>query len=261
MRRVMMAVAVVAAFATTAAAEVKSKKVEYKFDGVAFAGQVYWDDASKDKRPGVLVFHEWWGLDAHAKAKAEELARLGYVAFAADMYGDGKVVEHPQDAGKMATAVRANADVWRGRAKEAYKQLTDFELTDAKRTAAIGYCFGGTTALQLAATGADLKAVSTFHAALPAFKPEEAKVIKAKVQVHHGAADTFIKPEAIEAFKKALTDAKVDLTFQEYKGVVHSFTVKTADDKKIDGMKYDKEADEKSWADTKKLFDEAFGKK
>lgn len=261
MSRFLAAAAVAVAFAAIASAEVKSKKVEYKFDGVTFAGQMYWDDASKDKRPGVLVFHEWWGLDGHAKKVAEEWAKLGYVAFAADMYGDGKVVDHPTDAGKMATAVRANADVWRGRAKEAYKVLTDFEFTDAKRTAATGYCFGGTTALQLAATGADLKAVSTFHAALPGFKPEEAKAIKAKVQVHHGAADTFIKPEAIEAFKKALTDAKVSLDFHDYKGVVHSFTVKGADDKKIEGMKYDKEADEKSWAATKKLFDDAFGKK
>lgn len=261
MTRTLMAMAVTLMATTLASAAVKSKKVEYKFDGVTFAGELYWDDASKDKRPGVLVFHEWWGLDGHAKARAEELAKLGYVAFAADMYGDGKVAEHPTDAGKMATAVRANVDVWRGRAKEAYKVLTGSELVDATKTAAIGYCFGGTTALQLAATGADLKAVSTFHAALPGFKPDEAKAIKAKVQVHHGEADVFIKSEAIDTFKKALTDAKVNLDFHGYKGVVHSFTVKDADARKIDGMKYDKEADEKSWAATKKLFDEAFGKK
>jgi dienelactone hydrolase len=257
----LLALAVVAVVAAAAPAAVKSKKVEYKYDGVAFAGELYWDDAGKDKRPGVLVFHEWWGLDAHAKAKAEELAKLGYVAFAADMYGDGKVVDHPTDAGKMAGAVRANVDVWRGRAKEAYKVLTADEHVDATKVAAIGFCFGGTTALQLAASGADLKAVSTFHAALPPLKADEAKAIKAKVQVHHGAADAFIKPEAVEAFKKTMADAKVDLDFHEYKGVVHSFTVKGADDRKIEGMKYDKEADEKSWAATKKLFEETFGRK
>ncbi len=261
MSRFAVAAVLIAIGGSAAFGAVKSKKVEYKFDGVTFAGELYWDDASKDKRPGVVVFHEWWGLDAHAKAKAEELAKLGYVAFAADMYGDGKVVDHPTDAGKMATAVRANVDVWRGRATEAYKVLTGFEFTDGTKTAAIGYCFGGTTALQLAASGADLKAVSTFHAALPSLKADEAKAIKAKVQVHHGADDKFIKQEAIDAFKKALADTKVSLDFVDYKGAVHSFTVKDADARKIDGMKYDKDADEKSWAATKTLFAEAFGKK
>jgi dienelactone hydrolase len=113
----------------------------------------------------------------------------------------------------------------------------------------------------MAATGADVKAVSTFHAALPKLKEDEAKAIKAKVLVNHGADDKFIPQEAIEAFKKTLGEAKVSLDFREYKGVVHSFTVKGADDRKIDGMKYDKDADEKSWAATTKLFEEAFGKK
>jgi len=260
MRRFVMAVAVLTACTAIASAEVKSKKVDYKYDGVSFAGVMYWDDASKDKRPGVLVFHEWWGLDGHAKAKAEELAKMGYVAFAADMYGEGKVVDHPTDAGKMATAVRSNVDVWRGRAQEAYKVLTADEHVDAKKVAAIGYCFGGSTAIELAATGADLKAISTFHAALPPLKADEAKAIKAKVLINHGADDKFIPQKAIDDFKKTLGGAKVDLDFREYKGAVHSFTVKGADDKKIDGMKYDKDADEKSWAATKKLFEEAFKK-
>jgi dienelactone hydrolase len=253
-------VAVFAAFASPAFAEVKTKKVEYKFDGVTLVGHLYWDDASKEKRPGVLVVHEWWGLDDHAKAKAEELAKLGYVAFACDMYGDGKVVDHPTDAGKMATTVRANNDIWRGRATAALKVLTDSELTDAKRCAAIGYCFGGSTCFQLVLGGADLKAIATFHAALPNPKPEEAQKVKAKVLVCHGEADKFIPEKAIADFKKAMTDAKVSLDFQSYPGVVHSFTVKGADAKKIDGMKYDKEADEKSWAAMKKLFEETLKK-
>ncbi|MCU0702936.1 MAG: dienelactone hydrolase family protein [Fimbriiglobus sp.] len=260
MTRMLVAVAVIAGLGGSGMAAVKSKKVEYKYDGVTFAGELYWDDAGTGKRPGVLVFHEWWGLDAHAKAKAEELAKLGYVAFAADMYGDGKVAEHPTDAGKMATAVRANVDVWRGRAKEALKVLTADEHVDATKVAAIGYCFGGTTAIQLAASGADVKAVSTFHAALPKLKDDEAKAIKAKVLVNHGADDKFIPAEAIAAFQKAMADAKVSLDFREYKGAVHSFTVKTADEKKLDGMKYDKDADEKSWSATKTLFAEAFKK-
>jgi dienelactone hydrolase len=253
-------VAALGVIASPALADVKTKKVEYKFDGITFVGHLYWDDASKEKRPGVLVVHEWWGLDDYAKMRAEMLARMGYVAFACDMYGDGKVTEHPDDARKMATLVRNNVEVWRGRAKEALKVLTDFELTDAKRCAAIGYCFGGSTCLQLAASGADLKAVTTFHAALPAIKPEEAKKITAKVQVHHGADDGFISAESIAAFKKTLSEAKVSLDFQEYKGCVHSFTVPGADKHKIPGMKYDRDADEKSWAAMKKLFADQFKK-
>lgn len=252
--------AVVVALGTTAFAAVKTKKVEYKFDGVTFVGHLYWDDASKEKRPGVLVVHEWWGLDDYAKMRAEMLAKMGYVAFACDMYGDGKVVDHPTDAQKMTGMVRANVDVWRGRAKEGLKVLTDFEFTDAKRCAAIGYCFGGTTCLQLAATGADLKAVSTFHAALPKLKPEDANKIAAKVQVHHGADDKFIPAQAIADFKKAMDEAKASLDFKEYPGCVHSFTVPKADSHKIDGMQYDKKADEESWAAMTKLFEETLKK-
>ncbi len=264
MRRFVAALALVIGLGGIAAAAVKSKKVEYKFDGVSFIGNMYWDDNTKEKRPGVLVVHEWWGLDDYAKMRAEQLAELGYVAFACDMYGDAKSVEpskdHAKDASEMSTAVRKNADVWRGRAKEAHKALAEFEFTDSKRTAAMGYCFGGSTAIQLAASGADLKAIVTFHAGLPKLKDEDAKAIKCKVLVCHGADDKFISAESIEAFKKSLETAKVPLDFQEYKGAVHSFTVKGSEAHKIEGMKYDKDADEKSYASMKKLFEEVFKK-
>ena len=232
MRAILLSLAVLFGSAAMAQAEVKTKKVEYKFDGLTFIGHLAWDDAATEKRPGVLVVHEWWGLNYYAKMRAEQLAKMGYVAFACDMYGEGKVVDHPKDATAMATSVRKNVDIWRGRAKEALKVLTDFEHTDKTRCAAMGYCFGGSTALQLAASGADLKAVVTFHAALPKLTADEAKAIK----------------------------AKVSLDFREYLGAVHSFTVKGADDHKIDGMAYSKEADEKSWAAMKALFEEVFKK-
>ncbi len=260
MRAMILGAIVLFGSATVANAEVKTKKVEYKFDGVTFVGHMAWDDAINDKRPGVLVVHEWWGLNDYAKMRAEQLAKMGYVAFACDMYGAGKVAEHPTDATAMSGAVRKNVEVWRGRAKEALKVLTDFEFTDKSRCAAIGYCFGGTTALQLAATGADLKAVVTFHSALPKITPEEAKAIKAKVLVCHGADDKFIPAEAIAAFKKTMEEAKVPLDFQEYKGAVHSFTVEGADKHKLPGMAYNKVADEKSWASMKALFAEVFKK-
>ncbi len=258
--RILFSLAVLFGSAAVACAEVKTKKVEYKFDGVTFIGHLAWDDASKEKRPGVLVVHEWWGLDDYAKIRAEQLAKMGYVAFACDMYGNGKTVDHPDNAREMSGAVRKNAEVWRGRAKEALKVLTDFELTDKSKCAAMGYCFGGSTALQLAASGADLKAVATFHAALPKFTADEAKTIRGKVLVCHGADDKFIPAESIAGFKKALGDAKVSLDFQEYKGAVHSFTVPGADKHKIPGMAFNKEADDKSWASMKALFADAFKK-
>jgi dienelactone hydrolase len=243
-----------------AAAAVKTEEVKYTFDGVEFVGLVAYDDGSTAKRPGVLVVHEWWGLNAHAKERAKMLAQEGYVALACDMYGAGRTTEHPTDAQKMANAVRANVDVWRGRAAAALDVLKKHPMVDATKLAAIGFCFGGSTALQLAYAGADLKAVVTFHAALPTPKPAEAKAIKAKLLVCHGAADKFVPDESIAKFRTAMSEAGVPLTFEAYPGVVHSFTAPEADKVGNPGMKYDRAADEKSWASMKKLFAETLGK-
>ena len=194
MTRGAIAMAVTLTAAGAASAAVQTKTVDYEADGVQLKGFLAYDDAAKDKRPGVLVFPEWWGLNDYAKTRARQLAEMGYVAFAADLYGDGKVIDvaHPQDAQKMATALRMNVKAWRGRAEAALKVLTGQPNVDASKVAAIGYCLGGSTALQLAYAGADLKAVSTFHAALPAPTAEEAKAIKGRVLVNHGADDKFI---------------------------------------------------------------------
>ena len=247
--------------AAPAVAAVKTQTVEYTYAETKLKGFLAYDDAVKEKRPGVLVVHEWWGLDDYAKMRAEMLAKLGYVAFCPDMYGDGKATEHPKEANEMASSVRKNVKVWQGRAAAGLKVLAEQPQVDATKLAAIGYCFGGATALQLAYTGADLKAVVTFHAALPAPSDAEAKAVKGKVLVNHGADDFFIKPEAITAFKAKLEAAKVPLQFESYPGAVHSFTVKGADKKEIKGMAYNAEADEKSWAAMLKVFGDVFGKK
>jgi dienelactone hydrolase len=242
-------------------AAVKTEVVEYEHAGTKLKGFVAYDDAAPGKRPGVIVFPEWWGLNDYAKDRAKQLAGMGYVAFAADLYGDGKVIDiaHPQDAQKMAGTLRANVDAWRGRAGAALKQLTARPNVDASKVAAIGYCLGGSTALQLAYTGADLKAVTTFHAALPTPTPAEAMAVKAKVLVCHGDADSFIPAKAIADFKAALTGAKKSLDFVGYPGVVHSFTVPTADKVGNPGMKYDKTADEDSWKRMTALFRQELG--
>ncbi len=241
-------------------AAVTTKVVEYEFDGIKLKGFLAYDDAVKEKRPGILVVHEWWGLNEYAKDRCKKLAELGYVAFAVDMYGDGKTTEHPDDARKMATMVRENVKVWRGRAEAGLKQLKAQPNVDADKIAAIGYCFGGSTCLQLAYSGADLKAVATFHAALPKPTEAEAKAIKARILVCHGDADFFIPPEAIKAFREALDGAKVNYEFKGYPDVVHSFTVPEADKVNIKGMKYDKAADEDSWKRMRALFRDTLGR-
>ena len=173
----------------------------------------------------MLLVHEWWGLNDYARERARQLASLGYVAFAADMYGDGKVTEHPQEAGQMAAEVRKNVDGWRKRARLALEVLTKQPTCDATRLAAIGYCFGGSTVLQLAMDGADLDAVVTFHGALGVPTPEEAKRVRGTILVCHGAQDSFIPETTIQEFRGALDAANVDWSMVYYANSKHGFTV------------------------------------
>jgi dienelactone hydrolase len=255
-----MAATVLAASAAPAA--VVTTVVDYQHDGAKLKGFLAYDDAVKEKRPGVLVFPEWWGLNDYAKDRAKQLAELGYVAFAADLYGDGKLIDiaHPEDAAKMAGALRANVTSWRGRAAAALKELTANPRVDATKIAAIGYCLGGSTALQLAYSGAELKAVATFHAALPTPNADDAKAIKGKLYIAHGGADAFIPMKAIDDFKRPLDAAKVKYTFESFPGVVHSFTVPDADKANNPGMKYSKAADAKSWKEMQALFKDTLGR-
>jgi dienelactone hydrolase len=177
------------------------------------------------------------------------------------MYGGGKNTEHSKEAGQMATEVRKNVKNWQGRAVAALKVLRDQEQTDGKKLAAIGYCFGGSTALQLAYTGADLAAVATFHAALPVPDEAQAKAIKARILVCHGAADTFIPEATAVKFRQALDTAKADYAMLYLGGAKHSFTVPGVDKKGVPGLAYNAEADRRSWGAMLMLFEEAFGGK
>lgn len=247
-------------FAAVADAAVQTKAIKYQ-DGVTeCVGFLAWDDAVEGKRPGVLVVHEWWGLNDYARNRAKELANLGYIAFACDMYGEGKTIDHPKDAGEMAGKVRANVESWRKRAQAGLGVLTSQPQCDASKLAAIGYCFGGSTALQLAYAGADLDAVATFHAALPTPTDAEAKAIKARLLICHGANDTFIPETAINAFKSGLDKAGTKYEFVSYPGAVHSFTVPDAGKHGNPGMQYQEAADKDSWDRMTKLFAETLKK-
>src|SRR5437660_846006 len=245
-------------FVASAQAAVQTKNITYKHGDLECRGFLAWDDAVQGPRPGVLVVHEWWGLNDYARGRAEQLAKLGYIAFAADMYGEGKTAAHPKEAGEMASKVRANVQDWRKRAATALDVLMAQPQCDKTKLAAIGYCFGGSTALQLAYSGADLKVVVTFHAALPAPTAEEAKQIKAAILVCHGADDKFIPAQAIRSFRDALDKAGVEYEFVSYPDTVHSFTVPDADKHHIAGMKYNKSADEDSWKRMVELFAKKF---
>ena len=246
--------------AASVEAAVQTKQVTYKDGNLECHGFLAWDDAIEGPRPGVLVVHEWWGLDAYAKRRAEMLAKLGYIAFAADMYGEGKTVNHPKDAGEMAGKVRMNVEDWRKRGLAALNVLTSQPQCDKTKLAAIGYCFGGSTVQQLAFAGTDLKAVASFHGGLVQPTPEQVKAAKAEILICNGADDTFIPAAAIKSFREALDKGAAKYEFISYPGAKHSFTVPEADSHGVDGLKYNKEADDKSWADMLKLFKAKLGK-
>ena len=238
--------------ATSLSAALKTETITYQHNGTTCKGYLAYDDSIAEKRPGILVVHEWWGLNDYAKKRCDRLAEMGYVAFAADMYGNGKVTEHPDDAKKMMAEVRKNVDAWQGRAKAALEVLKKNEHVNPNKVAAIGYCFGGATVLQLAYSGADVLAVVSFHGALPAATPEQAKAIEAKILICHGAEDTFIAEDDIKTFRSVLNQAGADYQMIYYGGATHSFTVPNVE-KRIPGLKYNAAADHRSWRDEESL--------
>ncbi len=241
-----------------AMAEVRSAAVAYKDGDENLTGYLYWNDAVEGKRPGVLVVHEWWGLNEYAKSRAQQLAELGYVAFAVDMYGGNRVTSHPKQAGEWMKATVSNLDNWRRRAQTGLAKLRSLSMTDNRRLAAIGYCFGGATVMQLAYAGADLDAVVSFHGSLPLPNGNEAQNISGRVVIEHGNDDAFVPPERVEAFKAAMNDAGVNLVFNGYDGVVHGFTNPDAGRFGIDNLRYDEAADEASWRSMLQTFNAVF---
>jgi dienelactone hydrolase len=241
---------------------VKSKTIEYTHEGTTLKGQLYWDDAAKGKRPGVMVVHEWWGLNDYAKGRAEMLARLGYVALAADMYGQGQMTTHAPEAKGWMEQITANVDAWRGRALAGLAALRAQPQVDPARVAAIGYCFGGATVMQMAYAGADLSGVASFHGSLPPAPQGLAPgSIKPKVLAAHGAADTFVPAERVQAFQKGLEDAGAVWEFVTYGGTKHSFTNPEAAKAGMEGMAYNQRADRRSWELLQSFLKEVFQEK
>ncbi|HUI08132.1 MAG TPA: dienelactone hydrolase family protein [Verrucomicrobiae bacterium] len=246
------------ALAASAQAALHTEPVEYKHGGTTCQGYLAYDTAVKGKRPGVLVLPEWWGLNDYAKRRAGMLAQLGYVAFAADMYGDGFNTTSPDEAGKHAAEFRTNRALMRERVTAALDVLRKQKLCDPKRIAAIGYCFGGTCVLELARSGADIAGVVSFHGGLSTPNPADAKNIKCKVLVCHGANDTFESPDEVTAFQKEMREANVDWQMNVYGGAVHSFTNPDSGKFGIPGVGYNERADKRSWEAMRAFFAEIF---
>ncbi len=252
-----------AAMATPAAEpDVRGEEIAYEIDGVQLNGYLAYDAAREGARPGVLVVHEWWGHNEYARRRARMLAEMGYTALAVDMYGDGKYAEHPQDAQKFMMEIVSDLDLGVERFRAAHQLLDGHETTDASRTAAIGYCFGGAIVLHMARLGDDLAAVASFHGDLISRTEVEPGGIAARVLVLHGADDPFVPAEQIEAFKAEMDAVDADWRFIAYEGAKHSFTNPdaTANGEKF-GMplEYQRQADEQSWAELETLLTESFG--
>jgi len=238
-------------------AEVIGQEVSYQRGDTVMKGYVAHDDAIKGKRPGVIVVHEWWGHNDYARQRADMLARLGYIALAVDMYGDGKIANHPEDAGKFAGAVKKDMNVAKERFQAALNLLNAQSSADSSKTAAIGYCFGGGLVLEMARMGVDLDAVVSFHGSLGTASPAQSG-IKPRILVFNGAADPFVKPEQVAAFKKEMDAADANYEFIEYPGVKHSFTNPDADKfgQKFNlPLQYDAAADKASWQAMLEMFE------
>jgi dienelactone hydrolase len=258
MKKILLALPVLFLFQLPAEAAVKTEIVTYKVGNKTFKSFLAWDDALKGQRPGILVFPEWWGVNEYAHKRAQQLAGMGYVALAADMYGDGKTTEHPDEAGAMAGAIRKDIKEWEARAHAALKVLHDNPMVDGKKVGAIGYCFGGSTALQLAYSGGDVAAAVSFHGGLMVPDDKQIKAIKAKILICHGAADSFIPEETALQVRNALEKGHVDYEMQYYGGAQHSFTNPDVDKKGMKGMAYNANADHRSWTAMTRLFQEVF---
>jgi dienelactone hydrolase len=248
-------------------AKIVSRAVSYEHSGAKLEGWLAYDDAQATivrKAPGVLVIPEWWGLNDYPKNRAEQLAKLGYVAFAADMYGKGVVTTDPKKAGELAGQFYGKP-LMAERAGAGLEQLLKTGLVDASRVAAIGYCFGGTTAQALAFSGAPLAGIVSFHGNLIAPSAQAAAKNKSRLLICHGAVDPFISKEQIDAFLKAVNDAKLDYQFISYAGAVHAFTNPKADEAArsagLNGIGYNAAADRRSWEHMKVFFAEIFAPK
>ena len=256
------AVIALLSFVSLANAEVKLEEIEYSHNDTKLTGYLAYDDSKSGKRPGVIVVHEWWGHNDHARNRAKMLAEAGYTALALDMYGSGKLTNHPKKAGELMNAAFSNWVNSQARYNKALDILKRHKTVDATRIGSIGFCFGGAVSIKMAKGGADLKGIVGFHSALPMEPAITKNSMKAAVLIINGSEDGFLKPQKVAEFSEDMFKANVDFTYMNLKGVKHSYTNPQADEfaKKfnIAALQYNKKADEHAWSAMLKFFERVF---
>jgi dienelactone hydrolase len=239
---------------------VKEMNISYGGDNTTMNGYVAYDTSIDTRRPAILIIPEWWGLNEYPKMRARELAKLGYIAMAMDMYGNGLTTDSPSTAGKLATPFYTDPQKAKARIDAALVALKSYQQTDTAKIAAIGYCFGGGMVLNAARLGEPFKGVVSFHGSLVG-TPANKDLLTAKILVCHGADDPFVKKEEVDKFKKQMDSIKADYTFKTYPGAVHAFTNPKATEVGKQWnipIAYNAAADSASWNDMKQFFDKIF---
>jgi dienelactone hydrolase len=256
--RILIPILLTLGAALTAQAQIHTETIEYKQGDAVLEGYLAYDASLKGPRPGVLIVHQWKGLTDYEKKRAEMLAKLGYNVFALDIYGKGIRPQSSQEAGAQAGKYKSNRELMRARAQAGLAVLQKHELTDPKRVAAIGYCFGGTTVIELARNGAGIAGVVSFHGGLDSPHPQEGRNIRCKVLALQGADDPFVPAKDLAAFEDEMRQAKVDWELVKYGGAVHSFTEREAGNDPSKGAAYNEKADRRSWEAMQQFFAEIF---
>lgn len=246
------------AFTMNLKSEIITKDIEYTEGGTTLMGYLAYNNNNTESRPGILIVHQWKGLTEYEKMRARQLAELGYVAFAVDVYGKDIRPTSSEEAGKQAGKFSSDRNLLRERVKAGLEEIKKQEFVNVNNIAVIGYCFGGGAALELARSGADIKGAVSFHGNLTTPNPLDANNIKCKISVQHGAIDPNVPEEDVIAFKKEMEDAKVDYVLTEYAGAVHSFTQESAGNDPSKGSAYNERADKRSWQAMKNFFTEIF---
>ncbi len=238
-----------------------TSSVEYTSGNNSYKAYLAQDESIAVAKPGIILVHEWWGVNDYMRKRAHMLAELGYVALAIDMFGEGKVAKNPDEAAGLMNGVLGDMETGTQALRDGYQLLCGQPSVDVDKTAAIGYCFGGAMVLHMARIGLPLSAVASFHGALGSFHTADPGSIKARIQVNHGEADSMVTLDAVDSFKAEMDTAKADYEVTLYPGAKHAFSNPQAD---INGPKYgldlgyQAEADEASWAAMKELFSQVF---
>lgn len=243
-------------------AQVKEENVSYNEGNTTLNGYLVYKDSSSAKRPAVLVVHEWWGLNDYSKGRAKQLADLGYVAMAVDMYGNGKTADNPTDAGTLAGPFYQDPGLIKRRIDAALQKLKTYPNVDTNNIAAIGYCYGGFVVLNAAKMGENFKGVVSFHGNLGGVTPDK-NLLKSKLLVLHGEADPIVKPEEVAMFKKQMDSVGANYTFKSYPNAKHAFTnpkADTVENKFHIGVGYNADADRQSWEEMKNFLASLFNK-